>query len=70
MDNTIQSTDLTERGDLCTKYENGQKVTLDADFANTSTVTVLSQTPKRMFTTVTDGQSEWNVMTYRLTKTK
>lgn len=47
---------------LCT----GQDVILDEGFANSSIVKVVKQTPKRMYTTVTNGKNEWEVMTYRL----
>ena len=46
----------------------GQVVGLDKDLANSSEVTVVRQTLKRLYTTVTgDGKNEWDVMTYRLT---
>ena len=46
----------------------GQLVGLDKDLANSSEVTVVRQTPGRLFTTVTgDGENEWDVMTIRLT---
>ena len=46
----------------------GQRVGLDKDLANSSEVTVVRQTPKRLYTTVTsNGIDEWDVTTYRLT---
>lgn len=51
------------------KHESGEKVRLDATFRNTSIVTVVNQTPKRLITRVkSDDGDEWDVMTYRLTK--
>ena len=53
---------------LYTVLTTGQVVGLDKDLANSSEVTVVRQTPKRLYTTVTgDGKNEWDVMTYRLT---
>jgi len=46
----------------------GQKVRLDKGFRNSSIVTVLGQSSKRMYTTVfTEGCEPWDVMTNRLT---
>jgi len=46
----------------------GQLVGLDKHLANSSEVTVVRQTPKGLYTTVTrDGKNEWDVMTRRLT---
>jgi len=46
----------------------GQLVGLDKHLANSSEVTVVRQTPKRLYTAVTrDGKHEWDVMTHRLT---
>ena len=53
--------------DLYTLLVAGQQVRLDKGFANSSIVEVVRQTPKRMYTTVTNGKNEWDVMTYRLT---
>ena len=54
--------------ELYTVLTTGQLVGLDKDLANSSEVTVVRQTPKRLYTTVTgDGKNEWDVMTYRLT---
>lgn len=66
----IEAVDLTNKGDeLYTLLTTGQTVWLDKDLANSSRVEVVSQTPKRMFTTVTSngGVDTWEVMTYRLT---
>ena len=66
----IESVDLTNKGDeLYTMLATGQTVWLDKDLADSIKVNVVSQTPKRMFTTVTrnDGLDTWEVMTYRLT---
>ena len=55
------------------KFSKGEIVGLDKDLANSSEVEVVSQTPKRMYTTVTaigGGVVNWEVMTYRLTKRK
>tara|TARA_R110000787_G_scaffold177052_1_gene289129 strand:+ start:279 stop:500 length:222 start_codon:yes stop_codon:yes gene_type:complete len=53
---------------LYTLLTTGQLVGLDKDLANSCEVTVVRQTPKRLYTTVTgDGENEWDVMTCRLT---
>jgi len=51
-------------------YNPGETVSLDAEYANASKVTVVRQTPNRVYTTVKsiDSGSEWDVMTNRLTK--
>ena len=66
---SIEAVDLTDKGnELYTLLTTGQLVGLDKDLANSSEVTVVRQTPKRMFTTVTsNGIDKWDVMTYRLT---
>jgi WD40 repeat protein len=52
---------------LYTVLTTGQRVVLDKDLGNTSEVTVISQTPKRLYTTITsNGVESWDVMTYRL----
>lgn len=53
--------------DLYTLLVAGQLVRLDKGRANSSIVTVVKQTPKRVYTRVTNGKNEWDVMTYRLT---
>jgi len=55
--------------DLKRELEPGQIVWLDKDRHNKSQVKVVRQTPRRLFTTVMslDEESEWDVMTYRLT---
>jgi len=66
----IEAVDLTKKGnELYTLLTTGQTVWLDKDLANSSKVEVVSQTKKRMFTTVTSnsGLDTWEVMTYRLT---
>ena len=66
----IEAVYLTNKGnELYTLLTTGQTVWLDKDLANSSKVEVVSQTPKRMFTTVTSngGLDTWEVMTYRLT---
>ena len=50
------------------KYEKGEIVRLDAGFAHTSIVEVVSQTPLLMFTTVKSDESEWQVHTDRLSE--
>jgi hypothetical protein len=45
----------------------GQIVWLDIDMVNSGQVEVVRQTPLRKFTTVKSDNSEWDVMTYRLT---
>ena len=51
------------------KYEIGEVVILDKEYANTSDVIVVAQSePNRVFTTVSNGRDEWDVMTGRLTK--
>lgn len=47
-------------------FVKGQIVILDADMANPAAVEVVSQTPLRKYTTVCSADSEWQVMTYRL----
>lgn len=44
----------------------GQIIWLHKDMSNSSQVEVISQTPKRHFTTVKADNFEWQVMTYRL----
>ena len=57
-----------KRNSLYTLLTTGQIVGLDKDLANSREVTVVRQTPKRLYTTVTsNGIYEWDVMTYRLT---
>ena len=58
----------TERlHDLYPLLATGQQVVLDGDMSNSCTVTVVRQTPNRMFTTVTgNGEDTWDVMTRRL----
>ena len=54
--------------DLYTLLTAGQLVELDKDFANSSTVEVVTQTPMRLYTRVKAPNGyEWDVMTYRLT---
>jgi len=53
--------------DLYTLLVAGQQVRLDKGRANSSIVEVVRQTPKGLYTIVTNGESEWSVMTYRLT---
>jgi hypothetical protein len=49
-------------------FEPEQLVWLDKDKPNRSQVEVVSQTPQKLYTTVTgDGVYEWTVMTVRLT---
>ena len=50
------------------KFKTGETVWLDKDTSNSSEVNVISQTPLRLFTSVTDGANNWDVMTSRLTK--
>lgn len=51
------------------KFEIGEIVLLDADKASGSKVTVVSQTPQQLFTTVTSSRgNQWDVMTIRLSK--
>ena len=58
----------TEKSKLRELFTRGQKVHLDIDRANTSIVKVVSQTPQRLYTKVTDDDDTWDVMTYRLTE--
>ncbi|MEK6829717.1 MAG: hypothetical protein AABY15_06375, partial [Nanoarchaeota archaeon] len=49
----------------------GDRVILDAGFANSSEVTIVSFTPKKMFAKVrSDEGEEWETMTNRLTAKK
>jgi hypothetical protein len=66
MNKEKQPKEVKDNG-LYTLLDAGQKVTLDADLSNDSVVWVIKQTPKRMYTTVTNGKGRWEVMTYRLT---
>ena len=50
------------------KFEPEETVVLDKNFNNHSEVEVVSQTLNRMFTRVKDENSDWEVMTNRLTK--
>ena len=53
---------------LYTLLTTGQLVELDKDFANSSMVEVVTQTPMRLYTRVKAPNGyEWDVMTYRLT---
>lgn len=52
---------------LYKEFKIGEEVWLDKDLANSSKVIVISQTPKRLYTTVKGNESTWDVMTYRLT---
>ena len=53
---------------LCTLLTAGQLVELDKDFANSSTVEVVTQTPMRLYTRVKAPNGyDWDVMTNRLT---
>lgn len=46
----------------------GERVTLDAEYANTSEVTIISFTPLKMYALVkSDEGNEWETMTNRLT---
>jgi len=51
----------SEGNRLYTLLTTGQLVVLDKDLANSSEVTVVGQTPKRLYTTVTsNGICEWD----------
>lgn len=52
------------------QFDKDELATLDENFANSSTVKVTSQTPRRMFTRIKDENSDWEVMTTRLSKIK
>jgi hypothetical protein len=54
-------------GNLRKEFKEGEKVILDIKHANSSLVTVVSQTSGKLYTTVTNGKSVWDVMTIRLT---
>ena len=63
-----KTTQTSKSNGLYTLLTTGQLVGLDKDLANSSEVTVVRQTSKRLYTTVTsNGIDEWDVMTYRLT---
>jgi hypothetical protein len=49
---------------LRNEYNIGEEVILD----NSSIVTVIHQTPNKLFTTVKSGNREWDVMTNRLSR--
>jgi hypothetical protein len=60
---------MKETSNLRKLLFSGQIVRLDKDFANSTEVTVVSQTRKKLYTTVTgDGKYQWDVMTNRLTE--
>lgn len=63
-----QSKTTTERlHDLYPVLATGQQVILDDYMANSCIVTVVRQTPNRMFTTVSGNTEDtWDVMTRRL----
>lgn len=46
----------------------GEIVTLDKGYSTECQVEVVSQTPKKLLTRIRKGTTEWEVMTYRLTK--
>jgi hypothetical protein len=48
------------------RFEKGEVVRLDADFNNSSIVEVISQSPRKLFTRIKDENSDWEVMTDRL----
>lgn len=52
------------------QFDKDEPAILDENFANSSIVTVISQTPRRMFTRIKDESSDWEVMTTRLSKIK
>lgn len=49
------------------EFKHGDAVILDKGKGNSSVVFVVEQTPKRIYTIVTDKINTWTVMTYRLT---
>ena len=53
---------------LRNEFNIGEEVILDKDRANSSIVTVIHQTPNKLFTTVKGGDREWEVMTARLSR--
>ena len=66
------STDKSNKNEsddgLYTLLTTGQLVELDKDFANSSMVEVVTQTPMGLYTRVKAPNGyEWDVMTYRLT---
>ena len=66
--NTDKSNKKEPDNGLYTLLTTGQLVELDKDFANSSMVEVVTQTPKRLYTRVkAQNGYEWDVMTYRLT---
>lgn len=54
--------------ELRKRFLKGSTVILDGDLSNSSEVEVVSQTPKRLFTSVRVGSRIWDVMTIRLTE--
>jgi hypothetical protein len=56
------------------EFEIGQKVILDNDLANSNIVTVINQSPNKLFTTIegeataTRKAQQWEVMTDRLSE--
>lgn len=53
-----------------TVFEKGEIVWLDFDLSNKSEVEVISQSPQLLFTLVKtpNGATQWEVMTYRLSR--
>ena len=47
----------------------GEIVHLDVEYTNSSLVQIVAFSPNEMFATVKVGESEWDVMTNRLTRT-
>ena len=65
---TEKSNKKEPNNDLYTSLTAGQLVELDKEFANSSIVEVVTQTPMRLYTRVKAPNGyEWDVMTYRLT---
>ena len=52
------------------EFKNGELAMLDKDYINPVEVTIVCQSPNRMFTRVKFKNDSWDVMTNRLTKKK
>jgi hypothetical protein len=57
----------SDKNALYAQLATGQMVWLDDDKPNRCKVKVISQTPRCMFTEVSNGSKQWEVLTYRLT---
>lgn len=58
-----------EKSKHISKLKVGDKAVLDKEFRNSSIVTIISFTPKKLYATVRSEEGiEWETMSYRLTE--